>query len=678
MRIRRWNVADVPEDKAKIISSETGLSELVSRILLSRNPEHTPESVMKFIANDIEFESPFNIKDMDKAVERIHLAIENGEKIAIYGDYDCDGITSTALLIDYFDSVGGDAFYYIPDRETEGYGMNMAAVKKLSDMGTSLIVTVDNGITAHEEVEYAAELGMDVVITDHHTPRPTLPQAVAVVNPHRDDCNSQFKDYAGVGVAFQLICALEEADPLELLDYYADLVAIGTLADLVPLYGANRKIAQRGIEHLEHTHRLGISALMNVGGLTPPLTAESVSFGIAPRINAAGRMGRVKQAVELLITDDEAQAAELAGELGEMNLQRRGVEEKVLEEIKEKLRANPALLLERVLIVSGEGWHQGVMGIVASRLLERCGKPVIVFSVNDGVAKGSGRSLPGFSLIDAITNCSEHLTHFGGHTLAAGMTISEEHLPEFNSAIQKYAKLHYKIMPVPSYDIDCILKPNELTIENIESLSALAPFGAGNSSPVFVLNNLKLTGIFPTADNKHIRLRFLSGEREINTIYFRMPPHRFPYENGAVLDAVVEVDINEWNGSKQLSIKIKDIRKSGFPQEEAIESYENYLRYRRGESTGQNNGELIPTRDEFGIIYRHLRSRKSYPYGAVALWEELLDYNIGLAKTEIILDIFAESRLIDRAGGKITVLPQKEKVNLEQTATFKLLHNIKQ
>lgn len=671
MRIKQWNEAEIDEKLVKEISDATNLPELACRVLAARAENGNLEDVISLLDDDIEFESPFNLKDMNLAVDRIHTAIENDEKIVVYGDYDCDGITSTALLYCYFQSIGVDIDYYIPHREEEGYGMNTTAVSTIHRNGGKLIITVDNGISSHTEIAYAKSLGIDTIVTDHHTPMETLPDCVAVINPHRKDCPSRFKYYAGVGVAYQLICALEDAQPEELLEFYSDLVALGTVADLVPLYKENRRLVKVGVEQLAVSHRPGIQALIEEAQLSFPISSENVSFGLAPRINAAGRMGEVDQAVELLITDDYQRAVEIASSLQELNLRRRGEEEKVIKEIYDVLRAKPELLQQRMLIVWGEGWHQGVMGIVASRLLDRFGKPTLLFSINDGIAKGSGRSLEGFSLIDAITNCSEDLTQYGGHVLAAGLTIKEEHLDKFYNCIQNYAKENYSIMPVPGYNIDCPLSSNDLTVSNIQSLDALAPFGAGNSSPIFVLRGLNLTGIYPTSDQKHLRLRFSKGGRDINTIYFRMAEERFPYQTGMLLDAVVDIDINEWNGSLQLSIKIKDLRPSNYPEQEGIISSQKYLSYKRGENDKNfDNKEILPTRDELETVYKFLRSKKEYSYGVVPLWEELLPYNIDIAKLYVILDIFTESGLIARQGRTFKVIPQKQKVDLKQTPTY--------
>lgn len=675
MGIRRWIRPQADKALCDHLSEETGLPLSVCQILAVRSID-TPEAVEEFLGESDAFESPMNLIDMDKAVERIGAAIGEGEKIAVYGDYDCDGITSTALLTSYLQSVGADAFYYIPDREKDGYGMNKAAVDILYGMGVNLIVTVDNGISAHEEIDYAKSLDIDVVVTDHHTPRETLPDAVAVVNPHRADCPSTFKDFAGVGVAFQLICALEEADGWELLEHYSDLVTIGTVADVVPLCDENRSIVRHGLEHLREGVRPGINALLEIAGISTekPLTADSVAFGIAPRLNAAGRMGSVDDAVELLMTDDAVYANELAAGLQELNLQRRGTEDDILRQIEATLAEKTELLKKRVLIVSGLGWHHGVVGIVASRLMERYGKPVIVLSIEDGVARGSGRSLEGFDLIGAITACSEKLIHYGGHLQAAGVTLAAGDIDSFDAAIQAHAAEHYNVMPVPSLSPDAILAPEQLTVEGISALGVLGPFGAGNPSPLFLLENLSVAGVYPTADKKHLRLKLSANGRDFMAIFFRMSEADFPYKPGDMVDIVASVDAEEWNGAPQVSVKIRDLRGASLPQEELILAAERYNRHSRGEYGPLcPPKELVPDRDELAVVYRFLRSGGGYPYAPEALWERLRDKGIDFAKLLVALDVFEEMGLIHR-NGKITLNPNAGKVELSDSKILSSLN----
>lgn len=676
MSIKRWIVEDNKE-KSQSLSQQTNLPQLVSSVLVARGLT-TPEQVTDFLSDDIEYESPFAIKDMDKAVDRINKALENGEKIAIYGDYDCDGITSTALLISYFQSVGGDAFYYIPDRESEGYGLNKKAIDKLKAFGTNLIITVDNGVTSHEEIAHANALGLDVVVTDHHTPRETLPPAVAVVNPHRPDCPSKFKDYAGVGVAFKLVCALEGAETWEMLELYADLVTIGTIADIVPLVGENRAIVQFGLESLPHSVRPGIHALFGIAGISEdePITSDSIAFGLAPRINAAGRMGEVEDAVELLITDDMEFAEETAEKLQGYNQKRRSIEDEILEEVSQVLADNPEILKERVLIVSGPDWHPGVMGIVASRLLDQYGKPCFVFSVSGGEASGSGRSLEGFDLIQAVHACSEKLLHYGGHTMAAGATVPAKDLSYFAQQMQQYAAEHYEVMPVPSIHASAWLEGDDLTLENVKTLEMLGPFGAENEAPLFALHGVQITGIFPTRDGNHMRLRLKAQEQEFTAIYFRMPEEQFPYVVSDTVDCVVALEVNFWNGAQQLSVCIEDLRRTGLPQDDIIKQRELYQRHVRGEYKEEQKNALLPGREHLALVYRYLRHEEGFPYGEMALFERFLEQDITFGKMCIALDAFEELGLITKENGAIQVVPTQEKVDLADSQVLKNLKNL--
>ncbi|MDL2247859.1 single-stranded-DNA-specific exonuclease RecJ, partial [Bacteroides sp. OttesenSCG-928-J23] len=498
MGIRQWEVAGAGPEQVLALRDATGFSPLLCAVLSARGYAEGQDA-QEFLADAARLDDPYTLADMDKAVQRIRLALEFGEQICVFGDYDCDGVTSTALLTSYLQSVGARVFYYVPDREKEGYGLNISAVDTLHQMGAQLIITVDNGISAHGEIAHAAALGIDVVVTDHHTPRDTLPQAVAVVNPHRADCPSRCKDLAGVGVAFKLVCALEEAPGEELMEYYGELVSLGTIADVVPLTGENRILARGGLAQMGETHSPGIMALLEVAGLTgKPVTGESVAFGLVPRINACGRMGPVDDAIELLLTDDVVYATELAQNLNALNEQRKKIEEGILAEIAAMLAREPQLLEERLLLLSGRGWHHGVVGIVAAKLMERYGKPCILFSVDGQEARGSGRSLEGFSLIEAISACSADLTRYGGHILAAGLTLPAGKLDKFVRLMQQYAKDSCPRMPVPKILVDCAVNPSELTVEAVESLAALEPFGEGNRPPLFLLAGLVLEGIYPT------------------------------------------------------------------------------------------------------------------------------------------------------------------------------------
>ncbi len=674
MGFKYWKRPKLKIEQIDEIAHESKLAWALVAVLAARGYSSVDE-IKAFIADAAELENPYVLKDMDKAVARITEAMEDGERICVFGDYDCDGVTATSLLTSYLQSVGADVIYYVPSREKEGYGLNNDAIKMLQGQKVDLIVTVDNGISAHKEIDYAKSLGIDVVVTDHHTPRETMPNAVAVINPHRADCPSAFKELAGVGVAFKLICALENAEPDELLEYYSDLVALGTVADVVALVGENRVIVKHGLQRLLENERPGIEALLEVSGLAgKDLTAESIAFGIIPRINAAGRMGAVDDVIELLLTDDANYAAESAETINEQNVLRKKAEEQIVLEIEEVLRKNPHILTKRVLVVFGKNWHHGVVGIVASKLMERYGKPSLLISIDGDTARGSGRSIDGFSLIDAITACQSHLTRFGGHTLAAGLTIPTAAIEAFDADIQAFARENYPFMPVATCNIDCILPTSKLLLENIASLSALEPFGAANEQPLFLLEKLTIDGIYPTTDKKHIRIKFSADSLQFYAVFFGMAEQNFPYFAGNIVDVVATITASEYNGKNQLSVKIRDLRPNSVPQDQILQGNELYSRHLRGEYDSSETAKLIADRDDLAVVYKYLRKSGGYQYDAVSLFYQIMDSKIEYSRMLVALDVMEELGLIARNGEKISTMPDPPKVNIDDSL---ILMNLK-
>ena len=665
MGIKRWNISCPPEEEVREFSRQTGLPGLVSRVMCARG--RRPEEVER-MDDDGRLSSPYRLRDMEKAVARIRKAIEDGQLIAVFGDYDCDGITATALLTGYLQAVGARAIYSVPDREREGYGLSMSAVDFLHGQQVGLIITVDNGISSHAEIDYAKSLGLDVVVTDHHTPRETLPDAVAVINPHRADCQSGLRELSGVGVALKLVCALEEDEHGdEILEYYADLAMIGTVADVVPLVGENRVIVRRGLEHLAQTERAGLNALIERTGLSDKaITAETVAYSIVPRINAVGRMGPVDDAIELLLTDDYPYAWDIAGQMEDLNAKRKEIEQAMLDEIEAMLAANPALMLERVLTLAGEGWHHGVVGIVAARVMERTGKPCILFSLDEHHARGSARSVPGFSVIDAITACSEHLTRYGGHPLAAGMTLPRENYDDFIAAMQAYTRERYPLMPRLSIEVDCALHPRELSVESISALSILEPYGAGNKSPCFLMEGLTIEKVTPLSGGKHIRISLSGGGVSFNAVYFRVSQEDFPYRCGDVVDFVANVSVSEYGGRQQISVIVRDLRHSGIDQEPLIRAGEVYACFLRGESGAAKEVDMLPGREDVALVYRYLRKEKSFRHGPTELYYRLLESGAQYAKVLVSVQALTEMGLIKTCKqGWLTCIPDPPKVDLE-------------
>ena len=678
MGIKQWLLPNVEEEVIRELCGQSGYSQLLCAVLANRGFCNAND-LHRLLGNDPHLDDPLSLADIDKAVSRIQKALQENERIAVFGDYDCDGVTSTALLVSYLSSVGADVFYYIPDRDKEGYGMSIKAIDTLRDLGADLIVTVDNGISAHNEISYALSLGIDTVITDHHTPRETLPSAVAVVNPKRSDCPSLFKDLAGVGVVFKLICALEGDSGEELLEHYSDLVMLGTLADVVALTGENRSIVAHGLSELHNTHRPGLASLIELSGIsTERISSESAAFGIIPRINAAGRMGCADDAVELLLTDDISYAQGVAEEINRLNELRKSAESRISEDINELLTQNPALASKRILILTGKGWHHGVVGIAAAKVMERFGKPAILISVtDDGQARGSGRSIEGFSIISAISQSSTHLTRYGGHPLAAGLTLPADKIADFTHEIERYADLNFPLMPIQTLKVDCLVSWNQLTPESVASISLLEPFGANNPLPLFLIREISIEGIHPTADKKHIRIRFADGSDSFWGVYFNMSENLFPYRCSDKVDAIVSLSLSEYNGKIQISVKIKDIRLSGVPEKELLEGNERYLRHKSGSYSGADRTFLLPSRDDIAAVYRYLRRLSSFSHSDFELFYRLIPTGISYEKMLVALDVLEEMNLITRAAQSLQTIPSPLKVDIESSQILFSLANSK-
>lgn len=641
--MKKWKLRRFERQASAEIAASLGTAPLVADLLCARGMD-SPEAAAAFLQDGAGFSDPMLLKDMDLAAQRIALALENSERICVYGDYDCDGITATVLLYRYLETVGADVCYYIPSRE-EGYGLNRGAIDKMVKFGVKIAVTVDNGISALDEVEYAAQCGIDVVVTDHHTPRERLPEACAVVNPHRKDCPSGRTELSGAGVVFKLICALEGDDGEGVMEQYGDLVAIGTVADVVPLTGENRRITVRGLEVLANTENAGLRALMEAARLDPEtLNAESIGYGLAPRINSAARIGSAKDAVDLLMCDDPEEAAALAEELNRYNHERRELERVIMAELEELTARRPELLFRRVPVFCGEGWHHGVIGIVAARMVERTGKPCVLIAANSGVARGSARSVDGFSMIDAVSSCADLLTHYGGHTAAAGLTLEMAQVPGFCDRMQQFARENYPQMPVHTLTIDRILDPRELRTDVIAGLSALEPFGCGNEAPIFALRKMRIEGIYPIGENRHIRIRLRRDGAACTAVYFGMTAEEFPYNTGDTVDIAAGCEINRYNGTESVSVKIKDIRPADMRQEQIFESRQLYDMFRRGEHRDVADFP-VPDRADFAAVYRLLREKNGFRGGFDLLCMRIpgMDY----CRMRIALDVLCERGLIE-------------------------------
>ena len=644
MSRKKWVLAGYNKQIAKELYGSSQFSEILS-ILLAERGFTDAQKAEQYVTCQAELCDPFSLLDMDKAVRRIEQALDQFERIAVYGDYDADGVTATALLYQYLSSREADVLYYIPEREGEGYGLHTSSIDALHEQGVSLIVTVDNGISAVEEVRYAASLGMDVVITDHHQPGDALPQAVAVVDPHRIDCPSPFKDFAGVGVAFKLVQALEGEDPSIALDQYADLICIGTIGDVVPLTGENRVLAGRGLKELSQGSRFGIQAMLDAAGLGgQELTGANVAFILAPRINAAGRVASPQLAARLLLAEDEEEAEGLALQIEDANRRRQQIEGEISLQVTEMLAKEPERALDRVIVLAGEGWHKGVIGIVASRLVEKYGRPCILLSIEGDTAQGSGRSIAGFSLYKALSQSSQHLLRFGGHTMAAGMNLKVDQIDAFRQAINRYAAT-IDPFPIPELKLDCRLKPSALSVEAIRDLCMLEPFGSGNPKPVFGLSSMRLDDAQPLGGGKHVKLSLSRDGRTVSAVQFRQEFDRFPYRTGEMLDVAVQLEENQFRGDISLSVFVKDIRHHGLDVSAYLEQKRIYECYRRGEQLEPQQWEtLYPKRDQMAKMYRYLRTIGEFYGPCDILWNRL--EGIHCATLLVGLDVFDEMGLL--------------------------------
>ncbi|MBQ2829183.1 MAG: single-stranded-DNA-specific exonuclease RecJ [Clostridia bacterium] len=671
MSRKKWIFSKFDKEYAAEIAERYELSPFAAVLLASKNFEDE-EELEAFLSDESTFlVDPYELPDMDKAVMRINRAIENFERIMVYGDYDADGVSSTALLYLYLRERGADVQYYIPDRLTEGYGMNLDAVRKIKERDVDLIITVDNGISAVLEAEKIKALGMDLVVTDHHRPGDTLPSAVAVVDPYREDYDGIFNEWAGVGVAFKLVEALSDGDE-EVLAKYADLVSIGTIGDVVPLKSENRAFVKIGMEKLCGVSRPGIEALKEVTGMSShSLSSSNVAFTIVPRINAAGRMGSAERAIQLLLSEDENEARMLAEEINQANVLRQQTEMKIIAEAEAKIEKNKDMIYDRVLVLDGENWHSGVIGIVAARLTEKYSRPCLVIGTEDGMGKGSGRSIEGFSLFEALSAVSDCLDHFGGHTLAAGFGVETDKIPELRRRINEYAKGIE--MPRPSLKIDCRISPKYVNVDLLEEINMLEPFGAGNSQPLFAMMGMKIEKIEGLSQNKHTKLLLSKGETRIVAMRFGTSPESLDFIQGDTVDIAANLDRNEYMGTVKVSIIIRDMRFSSLEEEIVISSENIYEKFRRKEDLSSAERErLCPDRDFIGKVFRILRQ------GPWSKSDEALAFRIGddgkrLCAVKVSLDVLEEMGLIfrDSKNKKITLAENQSKVDLTKSEILK-------
>ncbi|WP_417106343.1 single-stranded-DNA-specific exonuclease RecJ [Hominenteromicrobium sp.] len=647
MILRKWEVRPLDKERAAAFAQTYGVPFFLAMLMNIRGLDDAAH-LREFLGEGEPLSDPFLLKDMDKAAARITRAVDNMEKIAVYGDYDADGVTSTAMLYSYLETRGADVIFYIPQREGEGYGMNIGAVEYLKEQGVSLIVTVDNGISSVQEVARANELGIDVVVTDHHRPQEILPDAVAVVDAYRPDDTSPYKHFSGVGIAFKLLMALEDGagDVEDLLEAYSDLAAIGTIGDIVPLTGENRTLIRAGLERLSQSDRPGVQALLENAGIAgKALTSTNVAFTLVPRINATGRMGAPERAVRLLISGYEEEAEVLSEEICADNEERRRVEAEIAEAAFADIEAK-GYMKDRVVVVDGENWHHGVIGIVASRVTERCGKPCMIISRGETEAKGSGRSIEGFSLFEAICACGDLLIKFGGHPMAAGITLKSENIEAFRKRINQYAAEHFPQMPTQTVTLDCKLNPAALSVSMAQSLTQLEPFGNGNPQPVFGLFNMELSNVTPVGGGGHLRLTLEKNGAVITAMRFNTKPEELPYHIGDKIDLAVQLEAREFRGQPSLTVIVRDMKFAAFNTEKNIASLASFEKWQRGEVlSAEDKNRLYPDRACLAAIYRALRTVNGKETDQVRFVSQLgKDMTLGLFKTALL--VFEERGLV--------------------------------
>ena len=688
MKFQKWHIAP-PHPEAAARLTAAGYPCLVSAVLASRGIA-TEEEAAAFLEQEQRLTySPFLMADMDKAAARVQQALADGEKIAVFGDYDVDGITATCILVDYLQSRGADVLHYIPRRIEDGYGLSCDAIEGLYRKGARLLITVDCGITGVEEVDFANSLGMDVVITDHHECKETLPRAVAVVDPHRPDCPYPFKHLAGCGVALKLALALGGPDREEaLFARYCTLAAIGTVADVMQMSGENRTIVSRGLAVIEHSDFIGLQALLKEAGLTGrEITSVQIGFVLAPRINAAGRMGAADKAAELLLCSDPAEAERMARELCALNRERQNVEQTIYSQAEEMI----ARLPDRdrsALVLESSRWHQGVVGIVASRLSEKYSRPSFMIHLNGATGKGSCRSWGGFNLFAALESCKDLLLGFGGHELAAGFTIKEENIPAFRARMNEYARnFRGGAAPVSVLDVDvAITHPSAVTLEELEELSALEPYGSGNARPVFCLLGATLLRTQNVGQNRHLKLRLGKGSAQFDGIFFSTVAEDCGCKAGDRVDAAFYLQVNEFRGSRTLQLQMVDLRPSlcaSGREQDSLTLADCCADC--SPLAAKEARRLLPTRDQFAAAWRFLE--RTVPDGGLTTGYLPLLRQLAaeLGRTEpfpraaVCLSVFAERGLLtmERQEDDVTLrLHRGKKVALGQSPQLIMLQQV--
>lgn len=673
----KWLIKKQDEAAVAEIRKQFGFCDAVARVLYNRGLTDR-KSIESFFDIDISnLHDPLLLADMEKATSRIKRAVENGEKITVYGDYDVDGITSVVLMYRCLTSLGANVDYYIPDRTEEGYGLNSSALRSIYDSGTSLIVTVDTGTTAVEEIAEAENYGLDVIVTDHHECKPTLPVCVAVVNPKRPDSVYPYKELAGVGVVFKLVCALI-GDSTKAFSLYGDLVSIGTIADIMPLVDENRVLVSLGLDLLRKRPSCGIKALLEASGgyKHGQITASTIAFQVAPRINAAGRIGDPKRSVELLLCEDPEQAASLAEGLCDENRTRRQMEADIIADVEKMLEnRNPS---DRIIVVGSENWHHGVIGIVASKIVEKYHLPCILVCFDGDRAKGSARSIKDVSMFELLTQSSRHLEKFGGHEMAAGLTLARKDFDGFVRDITAIA--NEKItddMMIPVVESECEIPFSEISLDTVHELQRLEPFGTGNPTPNFAFGNVVISDIIAVGAGMHLKLTFSYSGQDFSAMLFGTTLQDFDFATGDTVDIVFSMSENFFNNRYSLNMSLKRMRLCEETEKKEADEENLYNRF----ISGEKEDGIVLTRKEFTAVYRHLhrnyvnaRQTRYMPHALARGFARKGLEGFGFCKLMLCLNILSELGIIEYAYNEnvnITFRDTQNKKNLADSKTWR-------
>ncbi len=664
MSVKKWVVGTPDREKAKVLAEECDIDPFAALIAVGRGIDNEGELEL-LMSDEPVLCDPLELADIKIAADYINDAISQNIKIAVFGDYDCDGVVATSLLYDYLVGRGANVVAYIPDRIDEGYGMNCGAIDKLAAQGVGLVITVDNGISCAKEIAYADSLGIKTVVTDHHLPPEELPEAVAVVDPHRADCPSDFKEICGAEVAFKLVCVLDDKEPEQMLPRYADILAVATIGDVMPLVNENRSIVKAGIRKIKTAPNVGLVAILNMAGIErSDIDAGKISFGIVPRINAAGRMGSAFRAFELLTADNAMDALKLAGPIDDDNVCRQQIEKDIFKNAVQMIE-DESLQYNRIIVVCGEDWHFGVLGIVASRICERYGKPALILSKDGDIAHGSGRSFSGFHLYDAINACSDVLIKYGGHELAAGVSVSIDNVDIFRQKINEYAVTRQAA--VPCLNIDFRLNPAGMSVDMAFAIKSLEPFGMGNPTPVFGIFGVTLEKITAIGNGKHLKLLCRKNGNAFQALLFGVTQQQFCFAIGDVIDLAVTLDVNLYQGQYNLSVQIKAVKMSEMDQDEYFAGKYVYDDFVSGVQT--DFALIFPDRAEVGSIYKMITAN---PINGERL--KYIDTRIGYAKTQIAVQTLCELGLVSLNNGILIAHTPTQKNDLMNSVTYKKLY----